>query len=89
MADFIRVVELERPNGRPQPYEVAVIASTGRSMPDLPFLHGGDGITVEDGTAYIVESARQVAVRMTGGTQWSWVYRATRDTSNEPKGRPW
>jgi len=56
-------------------------------MPQLPFLHKGDGITVEDGTSYWITSARQVPMEGIPALRWKWVYRATRDTSNDPE--PW
>lgn len=85
--DTISVVELEKPSGMqrgwPQPYEISVIPQPGSTVPALPFLHKGDGITLADGTGYWIESARQVLVEHAGGTLVHWVYRATRDTSND------
>lgn len=92
MADTIKVVELAKPSGisrgDAQPYEITVEpAIPGGSIPQLPFLHKGDGITVEDGTSYWITSAQQVPVKAVGTLRWKWVYRATRDTSNDPE--PW
>lgn len=92
MADTITVVKLAKPSGISrsdvQSYEITVEpAVPGGSMPQLPFLHKGDGITVEDGTSYWVTSAQQVPVKGVGMLRWKWVYRATRDISNDPK--PW
>lgn len=87
MADKIKVVELKKPGGMsdwPQPYEITVSPGyPGGSLPALPFLHKGDGITVEDGTTYWVSLARQVP-EDASGVRWMWVYKATRDTSNDP-----
>lgn len=92
MADTITVVELAKPSGisqgNPQSYEITVeAAAPGGSMPQLPFLHQGDGLTVEDGTGYWITSARQVPAKGVSTLRWKWVYRATRDTSNDPE--PW
>lgn len=92
MADTITVSELPKPSGmsqgHPQSYEITVEpAVPGGSLPQLPFLHKEDGITTEDGTSYWITSARQVPVKGFGTTRWKWVYRATRDTSNDPD--PW
>lgn len=89
MADNITVVELEKPSGMsrgwPQPYEITVQPGVpGGSLPELPFLHKEDGITVEDGTLYWITSAKQVPVKGFSTLRWKWVYRATRDTSNDP-----
>lgn len=88
MADSITVVKLDKPSGMssdwPQPYEITVNPGyPGGSLPALPFLHKGDGITVEDGTTYWVTRAKQVP-KNSSGARWSWVYEATRDTSNDP-----
>lgn len=92
MADTITVVELPKPSGisrgDAQPYEITVEpAVPGNSMPQLPFLHKGDGITTEDGTSYWVTVARQVPVKGAFKSRWKWVYKVTRDTSNDPE--PW
>jgi hypothetical protein len=89
MADKITVVELPKPGGMsrdwPQPYEITVKPGyPGGSLPALPFLHKEDGITVEDGTTYWITSARQASEKGTSGIRWFWVYKATRDTSNDP-----
>lgn len=94
--DDITVVELPKESGMrsnwPQEYQITVkpFEGGGYVLPDLPFLHEGDGITVPDGDSYWVKSARQVPVKVggdSGHTCWTWVYRATRDTSNDPE--PW
>lgn len=91
MADVITVAQLDKPSGVdstwPQLYEISVTPESGRPVPKLPFLHKGDGISLEDGTGYWVDSARQVAVKTTHGTQWAWIYHVTRDASNDLK--PW
>jgi hypothetical protein len=92
--DDINITKLPAPSGMsrnwPQPYEIVIKPNGGYVLPDLPFLHKGDGITVPGGDSYWVENARQVPVQVggdTGHTVWSWVYRVTRDTSNDPD--PW
>lgn len=45
-----------------------------------------DGITLEDGTAYLIAVARQVAVKTTSGTQWHWTYQATKEKSGDELG---
>lgn len=91
MADTITVTELGKPSGIsdgwPQPYEIAVTPVQGRLIPELPFLHKEDGIVTEDGTGYWITQAKQVPIKTTGGTVWSWVYRATRDASDD--GESW
>jgi hypothetical protein len=94
MADSITVVELAKPSGVsqdwPQPYEITVTPGIpGGSVPVLPFMHKDDGITVEDGTTYWISRAKQVPLKGFSGPRWSWVYEATRDTSNDSEGRPW
>jgi hypothetical protein len=91
MTDAITVNELPKVNGmgrsQPQPYEIVVAPVNWARMPELPFLHKQDGLTLEDGTTYWIESARQVPVKTNGDIQWNWIYRVTRDTSGEPN--PW
>lgn len=89
--DEINVIELPKSSGIssdwPQRYQITVApAALGQVLPDLPFLHKGDGITLLDGRTYWVESARQVPVKE-GHVYWTWVYTATRDTSDDPT--PW
>ncbi|AXH66354.1 hypothetical protein SEA_SATIS_205 [Streptomyces phage Satis] len=89
--DDIAVLELPKQGGMtcdwPQQYQITVTpAAPGQVLPDLPFLHKGDGITALNGETYWVESAKQVPVEK-GYAYWTWVYTATRDTSNDPE--PW
>lgn len=79
--DQVTVVKMPPPGGIgsswPQSYEITV--KPGESaVPELPFLHKGDGITVTDGTTYWIQGARQVATRTGWGSSWSWVYTAHR-----------
>lgn len=91
--DSITVTELPKPGGMmrnwPQPYEITVTPAPGDYMPELPFLHKEDGITLEDGTAYLIAVARQVAVKTTSGTQWHWIYQATKEKSNDDELGDW
>jgi hypothetical protein len=89
--DEINVTELPKRTGMssgwPQQYRITVApAVPGQVLPDLPFLHKGDGITMLGGRTYWVENARQVPVQK-GYIYWTWVYTATRDTSDDPA--PW
>lgn len=92
--DDIGVVLLPAPSGisrgSAQEYEITVAPreESGQAFPILPFLHKGDGITVPGADSYWVQSARQVPTIERGYvTGWTWVYRVTRDTSNDPE--PW
>lgn len=89
--DEINVTELPKRSGMgsadPQKYRIAVApAAPGQVLPDLPFLHKGDGFTTLEGQTYWVESAKQVPVKK-GYVYWTWVYTVTRDTSDDPE--PW
>lgn len=92
--DDIQVVTLSKQGGMssdwPQQYEITVTPhrTVGGALPELPFLHKGDGITIpRTGETYWVERGRQVPEEVLTGIRWSWVYEATRDTSGDPE--PW
>ncbi|WGV35897.1 hypothetical protein SEA_FRANKENWEENIE_222 [Streptomyces phage Frankenweenie] len=89
--DEITVIELPKRTGMssgwPQQYRIMITPSApGQTVPSLPFLHKGDGFTTLEGQTYWVESAKQVPVQK-GYVYWTWVYTATRDTSDDPE--PW
>lgn len=90
--DEITVIELPKRTGMssgwPQQYQITVTPTArGRALPELPFLHKGDGITVPDGQTYWVESAKQAPTVKKEHVYWTWVYVVTRDTSDDPE--PW
>ena len=92
MADTITVVQMDTPSGMEegwaQQYEIAVTPDSGRLIPELPFLHKGDGFTMWDGTEYSVERATQRSLKMEVGVLWSWIYRVT-GTSDNSGERGW
>lgn len=88
----IGVIEMPKRTGmasdRSPQYQIRVApVARGRVMPELPFLHKGDGITAPDGRTYWVETAKQVPAVKKEHVQWTWVYTVTRDTSDDPA--PW
>lgn len=89
--DSIDVVRLPEPSGMqrdwPQQYEISVVPERGGAIPVLPFLHKGDGLALEDGTKYLVESATQRLVKTATGTVAHWIYVAVKDRSSDPD--PW
>lgn len=90
--DSITVIELPKPGGMmrnwPQPYEITVAPPSGVRMPELPFLHKEDEITLGDGTTYLITGARQEAFKtpLLTGFQWRWVYQATKQKPDDELG---
>lgn len=93
--DSITVADLPKPGGMtrnwPQPYEITVVPPREVRMPELPFLHKGDEITLENGTTYLIAGARQVAVKtpLLSGSQWRWVYQATKQKPDNDELGDW